>query len=467
MITKRETNLSQLMIFLQVVLTIFVFLTIELFFPHQVFNLVEKAAMLIQIILIWSVFFNKFRLGIVFRTSSLVSMIRGYVVTIFFGSLLLFLEVELIPQMREIKFSMEYMTLFAFTDLVALFLFKFTFYWVMKFLRRKGYNSRKVILIADNTAIPFIDSFIKAKDWGYRIAAIISPDKELKKKFNLTKTITDQNKLNEFIVKNPVDDIFYCLPFDDKRFDADKLVTDAEEIGVTVHIMQEDYLTNLISNNNTYKSFDNSFITHSAVQHNYYCLKLKDIFDIVFSVLVLFFLSPFMLLIALFIKLEDGGPVFFKQERIGLNGRRFNCIKFRSMVINAEALISDLMDKNESDGPTFKIENDPRITKIGRFLRKTSLDELPQFYNVVKSEMSLVGPRPPLLREVIQYQRSQLRRLSMKPGLTCIWQVKGRNEVSFEEWMRMDLEYIDKWSFWLDFKIIFSTVGVVLKANGR
>ena len=164
MITKRETNLSQLMIFLQVVLTIFVFLSIELFFPQQVFNLVEKAAMLIQIILIWGIFFNKFRLGIVFRTSSLVSMIRGYVVTIFFGSLFLFLEVELIPQMREIKFSIEYMTLFAFTDLVALFLFKFTFYWVMKFIRRKGYNSRKVILIADSTAIPFIDSFIKAKD---------------------------------------------------------------------------------------------------------------------------------------------------------------------------------------------------------------------------------------------------------------------------------------------------------------
>jgi lipopolysaccharide/colanic/teichoic acid biosynthesis glycosyltransferase len=137
------------------------------------------------------------------------------------------------------------------------------------------------------------------------------------------------------------------------------------------------------------------------------------------------------------------------------------------MVINAEELITDLMDKNESDGPTFKIENDPRITKIGKILRQTSLDELPQFYNVLKGEMSVVGPRPPLLREVQQYERSQLRRLSMKPGITCIWQVWGRNKVSFKKWMSMDLDYIDNWSLALDFKIMIATVGVIIKANGQ
>jgi len=176
---------------------------------------------------------------------------------------------------------------------------------------------------------------------------------------------------------------------------------------------------------------------------------------------------PLLILIALLIKLEDGGPVLFKQERIGLNGRRFTCYKFRSMVMNAEELITDLLDMNESDGPTFKIENDPRITKIGRILRKTSLDELPQFYNVIKGEMAVVGPRPPLLREVRQYERSQLRRLSMKPGITCKWQVWGRNKVSFKEWMRMDLDYIDHWSLALDIKIMFATIGVILKANGQ
>jgi len=130
-------------------------------------------------------------------------------------------------------------------------------------------------------------------------------------------------------------------------------------------------------------------------------------------------------------------------------------------------MITQLKELNESDGPTFKIEKDPRVTKIGRFIRKTSIDELPQFLNVIKGEMSVVGPRPPLLREVKQYERSQLRRLSMKPGITCKWQVWGRNKVSFKEWMSMDLDYIDHWSLLVDLKIIIATVGVVFKANGR
>ena len=467
MITKREKDLSQLMIFIQVAITVFLFLIVEFFFSNRVFNLKEKAVMLFQIIIIWSVLFNKFRLGIVFRNGRFSEMIRGYIVTISFGSLLLYLEVELIPNIRNIQYSMLYLTLFASLDFVILLLFKVFFYYSMNFLRRKGYNSRKVIIIADNTAMPFIESFIRAKDWGYRIHAIITPDKELKSSFPKVRVIKDNQALINFIIKNPIDDIFYCLPIDDKRYDPDMLILDAEEIGVAVHIMQEDYLANLISSNKSYNSFDNSFITHSAVQHNYFWIKVKDILDIMLSIVVLFVLFPFLLLIALLIKLEDGGPVFFKQERIGLNGRRFKCYKFRSMVINAEELLDDLMHKNESDGPTFKIENDPRITKLGRFLRKSSMDELPQFYNVIRGEMSIVGPRPPLLKEVQQYEHAQLRRLSMKPGITCIWQVKGRNIVTFQEWMRMDLEYIDTWSIWLDIKIAFSTVGVIFKANGR
>ena len=467
MITKREKDLSQLMIFIQVAITVFLFLIVEFFFSQNVYNLKEKAVMLFQIIIIWSVFFNKFRLGIVFRNGRFSEMIRGYIVTITFGSLLLYLEVELFPNIRNIQYSMLYLTLFGTLDFVVLLLFKVFFYYSMNFLRRKGYNSRKVIIIADKTAMPFIESFIRAKDWGYRIHAIITPDKELKSSYPKARVIKDNQALINFIIKNPIDDIFYCLPIDDKRYDPDMLILDAEEIGVAVHIMQEDYLANLISSNKSYNSFDNSFITHSAVQHNYFWIKVKDILDIMLSIVVLFVLFPFLLLIALLIKLEDGGPVFFKQERIGLNGRRFKCYKFRSMVINAEELLDDLMHKNESDGPTFKIENDPRITKLGRFLRKSSMDELPQFYNVIRGEMSIVGPRPPLLKEVQQYEHAQLRRLSMKPGITCVWQVKGRNIVTFQEWMRMDLEYIDTWSIWLDIKIAFSTVGVIFKANGR
>jgi len=176
---------------------------------------------------------------------------------------------------------------------------------------------------------------------------------------------------------------------------------------------------------------------------------------------------PFLLFIAAAIKATSEGPIFFKQKRVGLRGRTFFMYKFRTMVINAEALQAGLMEANEADGPVFKIKNDPRITKIGKFLRKSGLDELPQFINVLRGDMSLVGPRPPIPSEVEQYERWQLRRLSMKPGITCTWQIKpNRNSISFEDWMKMDLQYIDNWSNKLDFMLFFQTIRTVLKGSG-
>jgi lipopolysaccharide/colanic/teichoic acid biosynthesis glycosyltransferase len=169
------------------------------------------------------------------------------------------------------------------------------------------------------------------------------------------------------------------------------------------------------------------------------------------------------------IRLDTRGPVFYRQERCGLNGRRFQLLKFRTMVPDADRLRERLAHCNECDGPVFKIRQDPRIIPwLGRFLRKTSLDELPQLINVLRGEMSLVGPRPPIPAEVAQYETWQRRRLSMKPGLTCIWQTTPRrNEVSFKEWMKMDLAYIDNWSLGLDFKILARTALVVVLGYGR
>jgi lipopolysaccharide/colanic/teichoic acid biosynthesis glycosyltransferase len=178
-------------------------------------------------------------------------------------------------------------------------------------------------------------------------------------------------------------------------------------------------------------------------------------------------LSPVYFLLALAIKIDSKGPVFFKQKRVGLRGRKFIVYKFRTMVTNAEELKEKLMQQNEMDGPVFKMTNDPRITRVGRFLRKTSLDELPQFFNVLIGDMSVIGPRPPLPDEVRQYERWQLRRLSMKPGITCIWQVSGRNNIPFDEWMKMDLEYIDNWSLKLDFIIFLKTIRTMIRGDGK
>ena len=188
----------------------------------------------------------------------------------------------------------------------------------------------------------------------------------------------------------------------------------------------------------------------------------KRTMDIVSSLVGLILLSPLFLIVAILIKLEDPkGKVFFAQERNGKYPKTFKMYKFRSMVHNAEDLLKDLMDRNEQTGPVFKINDDPRITNVGKVIRWTSIDELPQLFNVLKGDMSLVGPRPPIPHEVDQYNSYQMQRLAVKPGLTCIWQVSGRNNIGFDEWVEMDIEYIKTRNLWLDIKLIFKTVGVL------
>lgn len=195
-------------------------------------------------------------------------------------------------------------------------------------------------------------------------------------------------------------------------------------------------------------------------------LLVKRAFDIVASSVALALLSPLFVIVAAMIKLGSRGPIFFRQQRVGRFGRTFHMLKFRSMVIDAEELKAKLAAKNEQSGPVFKMRNDPRVTSIGRFIRKYSIDELPQLVNVLRGEMTIVGPRPPIPSEVAQYEAWQRRRLSVRPGITCVWQVSGRNEIGFEEWMYLDMQYIDNWSLARDFELIFKTVPVVLLGRG-
>jgi lipopolysaccharide/colanic/teichoic acid biosynthesis glycosyltransferase len=182
---------------------------------------------------------------------------------------------------------------------------------------------------------------------------------------------------------------------------------------------------------------------------------------------LLVMLSPLLLLVALLIKLTSPGSVIFRQVRCGLGGRRFVLYKFRSMIVEAEEVKSQFNHLNEMSGPVFKLSNDPRCTLLGKWLRKFSIDELPQLVNILKGDMSFVGPRPPIPEEVEKYERWQRRRLRMKPGLTCLWQVRGRNDIDFGEWMKLDLQYIDTWSLLLDLKICLKTIPIVLLGKGR
>jgi exopolysaccharide biosynthesis polyprenyl glycosylphosphotransferase len=205
------------------------------------------------------------------------------------------------------------------------------------------------------------------------------------------------------------------------------------------------------------------FVTHAPAPHQQ---AIKRLFDIISSAAALVALSPLLLTVAVLIKLTSRGPILFKQKRVGLHGKTFGMLKFRSMVVNAEELKEKLAALNEQTGPVFKMKNDPRITGIGRFIRKYSIDELPQLLNVLRGEMSVVGPRPPVPKEVEKYAAWQRRRLSVRPGLTCIWQVSGRNQLSFEEWMYLDMQYIDNWTLLTDLSLILKTVPVVVTGRG-
>jgi exopolysaccharide biosynthesis polyprenyl glycosylphosphotransferase len=195
-------------------------------------------------------------------------------------------------------------------------------------------------------------------------------------------------------------------------------------------------------------------------------LLAKRFADTALATLLLILLSPLMLAVAVLVAFTSAGPILYRQIRCGLGGRRFTLLKFRSMVQNAEELRADMEHLNEADGPVFKIADDPRVTPIGRWLRRTSLDELPQLWNILRGDMSFVGPRPPIPAEVDKYESWQRRRLRMRPGLTCLWALEGRSQLNFDRWMQLDLSYIDRWSLWLDAQIFLKTIPHVLFGRG-
>jgi exopolysaccharide biosynthesis polyprenyl glycosylphosphotransferase len=269
----------------------------------------------------------------------------------------------------------------------------------------------------------------------------------------------------DILINTAIDNVIFIVPRSALN-DIEKQILCCETLGVTSHVAV-DLFPMQFTQGRPETLLDMPIMTFESVSGQHQQLIIKRLLDIVLSGIGLLILSPVFLATALLVKFTSDGPVFFVQERCSLNGRRFKLFKFRTMVLDAEAKIAELMAFNQMEGPAFKMDNDPRITPVGKFLRKLSIDELPQLWNVFLGDMSLVGPRPPLPKEVQQYDFWQRRRLSMRPGITCLWQVGGRNTIKdFDEWAKLDLKYIDEWSLALDFKILFKTIPVVLIGSG-
>lgn len=364
--------------------------------------------------------------------------------------------------------SVKVYTIFAFVpiNIVLLYFVRVITFSVFRMLRSNGHNSNNVLIIADDSSDYIIEKMQKRRDWGFRIIMIATNSEKIKKKYGKDiKIIPDKIGVKALITNDIFDEVIYAK----SAIEHDKInqyIRDCEEIGVVFRMQSE--LSPLTASNAHLINFEEvPMLTFMNTPTNTIGIFWKTLTESMFSFFALLFMSPFLLLVIIGIKLDSRGPVIFKQKRVGLRGRQFYIYKFRTMVVNAEEIKQQLMEQNESDGPTFKIKHDPRITRVGRILRKLSIDELPQLFNVVKGEMSLIGPRPPLPSEVEQYERWQLRRLSMRPGITCTWQiVPNRNDVVFEKWMKMDINYIENWSIKHDIQLFFKTIKSVITTGG-
>ena len=304
-----------------------------------------------------------------------------------------------------------------------------------------------------------------AREWGYKIVGVIRTGSEDFTDPRLNRyPLIELGRVGEVVRNRVIDEMVFVVSLEELG-KLEEVFLLCEEEGVKTRVMLS-FFPHVTSKVYLEAIHELPLLTFTTTPQSEYLLFLKNALDFSLALFLILFLSPFLLGVALLIKILSGSPIIFRQVRCGLGGRKFVLYKFRTMIPSAEEIKEQLTHLNEMSGPVFKIREDPRCTPLGRLLRKFSIDELPQLFNIFKGDMSFVGPRPPLPQEVENYARWQRRRLRMKPGLTCLWQVSGRNKVDFEEWMRLDLEYIDNWSLMLDLMIFLKTIPVVLTARG-
>jgi exopolysaccharide biosynthesis polyprenyl glycosylphosphotransferase len=340
---------------------------------------------------------------------------------------------------------------------------------VLSQARLHGRNLRNVLIVGTSRrAVEFAGKLQANPQLGYRVIGFADRTWDGIDQFGGTghSLACDLDGLPAFLRMNVVDEVVIALPMRSFHADASRIAALCEEQGIILRLPSN--IFNLkVAHSGAEELEGHSSITHYTGVIEGWPVVMKRILDFCLALAALVLVSPALVLVAAAIKITSPGPIFFKQKRIGQNKRKFTIYKFRSMAVDAENKMRELEHLNELSGPVFKIKHDPRITPVGRFLRKTSIDELPQLINVLKGDMSLVGPRPMSVRDFELFSEDwHRRRFSVRPGITCLWQVNGRNSLPFEKWMELDMQYIDKWSLWLDLKILAKTIPAVLRGSG-
>jgi exopolysaccharide biosynthesis polyprenyl glycosylphosphotransferase len=357
---------------------------------------------------------------------------------------------------------------YALGTITALILVRAFLYW-WYFVREgsKNENKLRVLIIGSGRRAQVLEKLLKSKEkWGYEVVGNLDPDDP--ERYNRRRhdnVLGHVNQISEVLAREVIEEIIVAVPRS-MLTDLQSIIDACQEEGVQLRFMADIY------------DFDAArirmelidqipLLSFEPVARDEQTLLIKRFTDIVIILAAMPLLLPLFAIVALLVKLDSPGPAFFVQQRVGLHKRRFGMYKFRSMVVDAEARMSEVEHLNEADGPNFKVKDDPRMTRFGKLIRKTSIDELPQLINVLTGDMSLVGPRPMSIRDVDLFDKGiQRRRFSVRPGITCLWQISGRSDLSFDDWLKLDLEYIDGWSLGLDFKILIMTIPTVLKGSG-
>jgi len=456
-------DLSEL-ILISVVFPVAIWVTKKLFIPEMNVRTIEAIVFFAFILMSWFVLARVSSMAKIPRTQRYLT-IGFQFVRVAFIILVALLAVKVLFRLTSLPVLL--VLVYVLMQFVITVVFRILAFIALKTYRFYGKSPHNVLIIADAFSDGVIENLLRQKEWGFKITSIMTDSKLIRAKYGPEINIIPTRQDVKGIIDNQViDEVMYCRR--DVDIDLIKKVGDVcNEVGVIFRLQSSvspldptEFQLKTLS-----KAGDLSIVDAPS---NSLSLILKTMGDIYFSIIAVILLLPVFLTIALIIKFGSKGPIFFRQERIGLRGRKFKLFKFRTMVVDAEEQLKKLQARNEADGPVFKIKDDPRITRVGRFLRKTGIDELPQLFNVVKGEMSLIGPRPPLEDEVKQYERWQLRRLSVKPGITCTWQiVPDRHDVSFEDWMELDLSYIDNWNLRKDISLFFKTVKSFFLAGGH
>lgn len=428
---------------------------------------IGNIVLFLSLIALWHIIYSAFGLyhskRLSSRSAELFDVLKATSTgTIILGTMAVLFHIEIINS----TFLLAFWMLITGPGLLSRLLLRF----LLARLRTHHRNLRCMLIAGTNRrAVEFARKIESKPELGYRIAGFIDEEWDGLEEFHKTgyPLIGGFEHLLSILRESVVDEVVMGLPVKSCYFQAARIAAMCEEQGIIVRFPSSIFDLKLARSKAEDFAGDSVITMSSTGPQEDWPAVVKRSMDLGLSLLMLIGLSPLLLLTAVLIKLSSPGPVFFRQRRLGLNKRIFEIFKFRTMVPDAEQQLAELEKLNEVSGPVFKIKKDPRITPIGSFLRKTSIDELPQLINVVIGEMSLVGPRPLPVRDYEGFDKDwQRRRFSVRPGITCLWQINGRSSIPFEQWMELDMQYIDKWSIWLDLKILYRTIPAVLKGSG-